>query len=732
MEKVALKYGMASLAAASISRLYLEKGIVDLDNSYIRMLNTADGLAAAEIKIKYEQFKQFLGEPYDDISSLGNGWYKQTYTTDSNQSLKNKLEKALKNASKAGLATLSKDEPFVQKAYGTPLISKLTNASKNNIKTSDDTAVNPISKKAATLVQAEQQAEAEEEPVTITPTAIFSPLYNTGLSFAVEENETTSTKHFYEYFEPKEFTLKEAVAGGYARYKVSVLSEGAIFYNVKSRTGPYVIYGPTYKKYKELDEELGKLGFPTSDVTTNAEMNVLQHFENGCIYRRKEQQIVLDGSIYKKWVSMGGENCYLGIPKTNVFVETVVYDDSPVVMSLHTVPTGNEHAYFDQGLILKAKGEEPHAIHEKIYTEWLRPRNGVLTSYDYGRVLSDTSINGEHLKNYFKTKEGEIFSISWSPISGYVHETLTDEKIRHKYEQFASIMGVRSDRTQTSIRGWIKLLCENGAVYYLPPHGASDPGPIAVYGDIYTKYVNMGSERGPLGYPKRDTCKTPDKIGSYTHFENGSIYWSPQTGAHEMHGDILKKYAKLGWETGELGYPMTDELIAPDGEGRYNHFQGGAIYWTLKKGAFVVPARILAVWKQKSYEKGSLGYPLEDACHGSRDTDLIHQRFQGGEISFGTETAYRVHEPKVYIAISLQRISCESTFYHQQYEVHGWVSKGFEDVRLTGYALDNNGAKYNMTNNGWYNHYNYSFKEGGSKWTTNEYDWGSSYYARYG
>ncbi|GAB16036.1 hypothetical protein ARGLB_105_00010, partial [Arthrobacter globiformis NBRC 12137] len=45
---------------------------------------------------------------------------------------------------------------------------------------------------------------------------------------------------------------------------------------------------------------------------------------------------------------------------------------------------------------------------------------------------------------------------------------------------------------------------------------------------------------------------------AYSHFSGSggaSIYWSPKTGAHEVHGAIRAKWAALGWEKGPLGYP---------------------------------------------------------------------------------------------------------------------------------------------------------------------------------
>jgi hypothetical protein len=126
------------------------------------------------------------------------------------------------------------------------------------------------------------------------------------------------------------------------------------------------------------------------------------------------------------------------------------------------------------------------------------------------------------------------------------------------------------------------------------------PGPSA----IENKYAALGGEHSFLGTPTLPTeLKAPDGIGRYRHYENGSIYWSPSTGAHEVHGLIREKWASLGWEKSYLGYPTSDELATPDGVGRYSQFQNGIIYWTPQQGALDAPHPILNVSLVKEQSK---------------------------------------------------------------------------------------------------------------------------------
>jgi hypothetical protein len=111
-------------------------------------------------------------------------------------------------------------------------------------------------------------------------------------------------------------------------------------------------------------------------------------------------------------------------------------------------------------------------------------------------------------------------------------------------------------------------------------------GAVPAQTPIDQKYAELGGSQGFLGQPVTEERVAPDGVGHYRHYQNGSIYWSPQTGAHEIHGAIRDKWASLGWERGFLGYPLTDEMGTPDGVGRFNHFQGGYIYWTPERGAY--------------------------------------------------------------------------------------------------------------------------------------------------
>jgi uncharacterized protein with LGFP repeats len=126
------------------------------------------------------------------------------------------------------------------------------------------------------------------------------------------------------------------------------------------------------------------------------------------------------------------------------------------------------------------------------------------------------------------------------------------------------------------------------------------------------------------------------------NFEGGSIYWWQATGAHEVHGAIRGKWAHLGGER-SLGFPVTDELGTPDGRGRFNHFEQGSVYWTPETGAHDVPGAIRAKWEELGWETSRLGYPTSDQ---RRHGDTLSNEFEGGAIVWtpagGADVRWRI------------------------------------------------------------------------------------------
>jgi hypothetical protein len=204
------------------------------------------------------------------------------------------------------------------------------------------------------------------------------------------------------------------------------------------------------------------------------------------------------------------------------------------------------------------------------------------------------------------------------------------QAIEEKYQQLNGAPGNPRSGVKMGKGGGFYRQYEAGAIYFHP-----ETGPHRVYGAIYEKYLQLNAERSFLGYPTTDEMGTPDGRGKFNHFQGGSIYWTPDTGAREVHGAIRAKWEALGWERSFLGYPVTDETITLDGIGRFNHFQGGSIFWTSDTGAWEVHGKIRAKWEALGWERSYLGYPTSDekdwTIGQSPDVHRI-SRFQRGTI----------------------------------------------------------------------------------------------------
>lgn len=167
---------------------------------------------------------------------------------------------------------------------------------------------------------------------------------------------------------------------------------------------------------------------------------------------------------------------------------------------------------------------------------------------------------------------------------------------------------------------------QRGNMYHTPKYGSK-----IVYGSIFNKWGELNYENGPLGYPVTDELTASDGKGRYNEFEFGTLYWSAKTGANEIHGLIRESFKDSGGLE-VVGYPTTSEREVPSKTGRYNHFENGSIYW--KKGqkkAIFVPKWVVDVWAGLGWEDGALGYPI-----GKIETiDGIEQLgFEAGTIGY--------------------------------------------------------------------------------------------------
>ncbi len=217
----------------------------------------------------------------------------------------------------------------------------------------------------------------------------------------------------------------------------------------------------------------------------------------------------------------------------------------------------------------------------------------------------------------------------------------------------------------------------SGTAYWSPETDA-----FALYGAINARYAEMGGPGSWLGFPKTTEQVTPDKTGRFVHFENGSIYWTPETGAWAIPGDMFQAWGKDGFERGNLKYPAGAVIKVGEGYqqvfqngvltrnpdesnsvvygaigakykelggansplgfpvgnerliegGAFQEFEHGNMYWSPQTGAhFILKGKIFDRWGERGFERGEFGWPTADFA--TIPAGGLIQEFQHGEIS---------------------------------------------------------------------------------------------------
>ncbi|MFP5218320.1 MAG: N-acetylmuramoyl-L-alanine amidase [Actinomycetes bacterium] len=391
--------------------------------------------------------------------------------------------------------------------------------------------------------------------------------------------------------------------GRYRAYR-----SGDIYWSKDS--GAYEVHGEILGRYRAAGAAAGPLGFPLTDETV-VRTGAASTFEHGVIsWVPGRGARVVQGAISSRWSGLGREDGPLG---------------APVTEEASTADGAGRWSGFDGGSVLWASSRGARAVQGSIHSRWRQHggEGGVL-----GWPSTDELPTPDRRGRYNHFDRGSVY---WSAGTGAraVRGSIREAWARWRWEAGPLGYPVTDELPTPNGVGQYNHF-ERGSVYWSPVTPAS-----VVLGSIRHRWAQLRWEAGPLGFPTTDELRTPDGVGRYNHFQRGSVYWSPTTGAWEVQRPLRDAWARVGWEQGVLGYPVTGQRTTPDGVGRYNHFQRGSVYWSPLTGAHEVHGGIRSRWAELGWETGRLGYPVSDeyAVPGGRRSD-----FQGGSITWDSTT----------------------------------------------------------------------------------------------
>jgi uncharacterized protein with LGFP repeats len=411
--------------------------------------------------------------------------------------------------------------------------------------------------------------------------------------------------------------------------------------------------------------ESGPLGYPVTDTICMWDNGCRQDFQGGSVYGTSFRGgFVVAGAIREKWRAAGAQDGELGYPVneqtcglrdggcTQSYEEGMIHWSPATGARISRSPAISAWGYtgFERG---------PLGYPVTDYTCGLAG-GGCYQHFQGGSVYWSTGtaariVTGAVRDRWAATgwERGPLGYPVTSPVCG-----LRDGGCFQHFQggSVYSTPGTGTRWLSSAVRSpWAALGWENGRLGYPVTdqvcglvdggcfahfqggsvYGSPGTGAFAVVGAIRERWAGSGWERGPLGYPtSTEVCGLRDG-GCFQQFQRGALYWSPGTGARIISGAVRDRWAAQGWERGRLGYPTSDAVCGLRDGGCFQHFQSGSVYSSPTSGAHDVWGAIRDTWARAGWERGSLGYPVEDPRPVREGWS---QRFQGGTLTWATAT----------------------------------------------------------------------------------------------
>ncbi|PRY51872.1 uncharacterized protein with LGFP repeats [Geodermatophilus tzadiensis] len=373
------------------------------------------------------------------------------------------------------------------------------------------------------------------------------------------------------------------------------------------------VKGWVFDRWTALGREQSVLGFPTSEETGVAG-GVTQSFQRGVISSSAGTGAhAVWGWVLDKWTALGREGGVLGFPTSDeVATAAGAYNTFAGGAVYSTAQTGAHAVVGWIGQRWIAAGAGSAAVGYPVSDEQRAPDGvGAVSEFSNGLIVSSARTGAHDLVGPIAAK--------WTALGGV-----------------RSFLGYPTADPQPVAGGSVSAF-QSGSVYRAP--GAAQA--FEVHGWIGQKWADAGGPGGALGWPTSDERPAADGAGVLQDYTGGVVYSSVRTGARVVLGPIAAKWTALGGAGAWIGAPVSDQLGMPDRRGAASVFaSGAAIYWSPGTGAFEVHGWIRQLYSSLNGEQSFLGYPTSDETPVA-GTQAVVGTFQGGRIYSSAATGAR-------------------------------------------------------------------------------------------
>lgn len=399
---------------------------------------------------------------------------------------------------------------------------------------------------------------------------------------------------------------------------LQTFDQGAVF-NITSGTLAGRLVGITpmaYAAYSAAGGNTGFLGLPIADEQVQPNGNRRQNFEGGFIDYAPGSPAVAKRSIQDIVFTLGVASLKLNL------------GDSVTLTATPFDALGN--VLTDRPLVFTTSNSRVVSIQASGQTATVKAIGG-------GSATVTASAEGKSTTALSILVSSPCCGLGEGSPTPAIQQAFQDAVTRTRI----SLQLPASGPVQRAANGYIQSLQDATGAPLLIAISDRSSAAYVLSGVLLARYLELGGPSGPLGYPVSDA--TP---GGRQLFENQmALAGSP---LQIVSGNILGKWAALGYETGGAGSPtsgVSNVLSFRATMGAVQFFTGGELVSILTGpsagNAYFITGAVLAAYSKAGGAAGVLGLPLNDefASGAKRQHD-----FEGGSIDYAAgDSAAAVH-----------------------------------------------------------------------------------------